>query len=324
MLEELNEKQIAAMEGYKVEGIAIGSAVDETDQDKSKHYITELYKQTNLDPPKKFIFVDSPKEAMDMFFSMSEAEAKRGGEKFVRNKDEVLRAFCFGNQDISWVITYMFFKKECFLDLDKRIESLFEIAKSSGWFLPCDDTVFVSRKPIKLSIENERLHDEDDFAVKYKDGLVVPALWGVNVPDHYITTPKDRIDIARVMRESNVEVRMAVLKKCGAERLEKDYCEKVLDKLTLPTVQWDKIKEFMPESEQMYRSFAKENNYKDIVDYELLMIDLKDGKIRCPVLKMENPSEEKTHYEWVTPECTTVREALAFRNGRSDLPLVLT
>jgi len=52
-------------------------------------------------------------------------------------------------------------------------------------------------------------------------------------------------------------------------------------------------------------------------DYELLLLDLGDGR-RRPYLKMRNPSLGVYHIEGVHPDCSTVVEALRWRNG-SDL-----
>ena len=49
-------------------------------------------------------------------------------------------------------------------------------------------------------------------------------------------------------------------------------------------------------------------------EYELLALDLGDGRIR-PYLKMLNPSIGVWHVEGVAPNITTVQAALNFRNG---------
>ncbi len=48
--------------------------------------------------------------------------------------------------------------------------------------------------------------------------------------------------------------------------------------------------------------------------YELLLLDLKDGR-RRPFLKMLNPSSFEYHIEGVPPGCDTIQDALNWRNG---------
>ena len=48
-------------------------------------------------------------------------------------------------------------------------------------------------------------------------------------------------------------------------------------------------------------------------DYELFSINIEGSDER--LLKMQNPSEPKIHYEWVSPEINTCQEAMAWRCG---------
>jgi len=41
-------------------------------------------------------------------------------------------------------------------------------------------------------------------------------------------------------------------------------------------------------------------------------------------LEMTNPSTGDLHREWIPPEIGTVREALAWRNGVDELPVMIT
>ena len=58
-------------------------------------------------------------------------------------------------------------------------------------------------------------------------------------------------------------------------------------------------------------------------NYELLNLNLRDGCYR-PYLKMLNPSIGVWHIEGVHPDCETVEQALNWRNGTNEKPIVLT
>ncbi|MCY3018341.1 MAG: hypothetical protein NTW87_04815 [Planctomycetota bacterium] len=60
-----------------------------------------------------------------------------------------------------------------------------------------------------------------------------------------------------------------------------------------------------------------------LVTISNLLLDLGDRRMR-PYLKMLNPSIGTWHVEGVTPSCTTVLEALAWRNGTDQPPAKLT
>ena len=67
----------------------------------------------------------------------------------------------------------------------------------------------------------ERIHDYDKPCVEFRDGWKIYAIHGSHVPEKYILTPKDQIDPKEVLKETNSEVRMAVIKKCGFEHFKK-------------------------------------------------------------------------------------------------------
>ncbi len=50
-------------------------------------------------------------------------------------------------------------------------------------------------------------------------------------------------------------------------------------------------------------------------EYTLFEVTLEGSQQK--LLKMKNPSEPKTHYEWVEPHINTINEALAWRRGIS-------
>lgn len=152
------------------------------------------------------------------------------------------------------------------------------------------DVIALPRPTLELNV-HDQLHSERGPAVHWDDGeQVFFFLNGVHVPREIVETPASELDPRLLLRERNVEVRRELVRKIGIERV----CE-VLEAKCLD----------------------RQGNY------ELLLLDLQDGRTR-PFLKMKNPSIGVYHIEGVAPECSTVAEALAWRNQSDVPPSVLT
>jgi hypothetical protein len=147
----------------------------------------------------------------------------------------------------------------------------------------------VSQPPIAIHHKGIVLHNEKEKAVSFADGWGVYALNGVRMDSKYIETPASQLSVVDVMEEQNVDVRREVLRKVGLDRFIKETGGKCLD---------------------TYEMFI--NGKKCI--YQLLEISL-DNETTARVLKMDNPSIDAMHVEGVEDTCSTVKEALAWRNG---------
>ena len=158
-----------------------------------------------------------------------------------------------------------------------------DLAENCGWWWPFNGLVILSEKPIKISMNNKRLHCDGDAAILYKDGFSVYALNGVRVSKEIACTPSDELSASLIITETNTQIRAEIVKKIGINRIIKDLGSRTIDS-------WN--------------------------DYELIELDLKDGRFR-PFLKMKNPSVDLIHIEGVPPEIKTVKRALAWRNGMS-------
>lgn len=142
-----------------------------------------------------------------------------------------------------------------------------------------------------LSLRDGRLHGDGVPAVRWESGERLHFLNGVLVPEHVAMTPARELDCRLVVEIRNAEVRREVVRKVGIERVVTELGAASVDRQG---------------------------------DYELLLLDLGD-RLRRPFLKMRNPSVPGVfHVEGVHPDCRTVREALAWRNGTDTPPSVLT
>lgn len=114
---------------------------------------------------------------------------------------------------------------------------------------------------------------------------------GVQVPPYLVKKPAEQINPRELLCVKNADVRREFVRKVGIDRIIEAFDAKVVDRQG---------------------------------DYELLMLDIGDQRPR-PYLSMKNPSVEGArHVEGVHPNARTVKEALAWRNGRDDAPAQLT
>lgn len=198
---------------------------------------------------------------------------------------------CYGTQEAGWVAFYAFFLQECGITACEKLIPFMELVKAGcGWWWPFQSLCIITPTP-KVQIKDRQLHCETGPAILYPSGWSIYALHGRVVPDWLILTPSELLDPLKVLQEENVEVRREGIRKIGLERLVYKLKGTSLDK--------------------------KGN-------YELLSVPIGNSRT-CPALKMLNPSvPECWHVEWVAPTCSTVEQALAWRNGTNVAPTLLT
>lgn len=126
------------------------------------------------------------------------------------------------------------------------------------------------------------LHCETGPALVFEDGTELFAMNGVQVEPWLALTPAQEIDCHKIRDILNAEVRREFVRKVGVERLIQQLGGVVLD--------------------------------TDGEMYELVALDLGDGRTPRPYLKMKNPSVPGLyHVEGVPPVIRTVREAINWR-----------
>lgn len=156
------------------------------------------------------------------------------------------------------------------------------------FWLTGSEVIALSRPIVQLS--GQQVHSEDGPAVRWPDGAEEYfVLNGVSVPSVIVETPAGELDPRLILDEPNANVRRDIVRKIGIERVCEGLNARCIDSQG---------------------------------DYELLMLDLSDGRAR-PFLKMKDPSSGVYHIEGVAPECRTVASALAWRNDTEVAPSVL-
>ena len=191
---------------------------------------------------------------------------------------------------VYWLSFYDYFIEIGIIE-GEGLRGLMELSKCCGFYSLYDDVVIFQHRPERISLRDGVLHNEKESAIRYRGGrLEIYCLNGVRVPEWLVLTKAEELDPRRILEIENVQIRAEFVRKVGIDRV----CYK------------------------LGRSVDK------VGDYELILVDFGDKRDR-PYLKMRNPSvEELWHVEGVHPSCVDVRSALEWRNGSSEVPVVLT
>lgn len=179
-------------------------------------------------------------------------------------------------------------RRESYEDVWLPFVEAFDAGLWFFWITPVE--VIALPRPV-LRLNDEQLHSPRGPAVSWTEGdEEYFFLNDVHLSREIVETPASQLDPRLLLKARNTEVRREIVRKIGIERVCQALDAKCLD---------------------------RQGNY------ELLLLDLQDGRTR-PFLKMKNPSIGVYHIEGVSPECSTVAEALAWRNQSDVPPTVLT
>lgn len=184
----------------------------------------------------------------------------------------------------------------------KFLEQLELINQNSFCWYPFSKVALVVEFPTSIKLNHRQsLHCDDGPATIWPDGTSTWHLNGTLVPGWAITITATDIDAYDIYFAPSQRVRREIINKIG------------IDKLI-----------------EIFRGFPIDRQG----NYELIAVDMGNGFLqedeeRFPsriqhYLKMRNPSTGGLHFEGVPPDCTTVGEAIAWRNGTREEPVILT
>lgn len=218
MIESLTPEQEEKLAEYRDKWLAIGLATrKEIPTDKVETLFRDLYTQSGLTPPKRFIYVDSPQAGHRLVKELS-TDAPNPG---------------YGNHDAAWLGFYDYFVNVVKLDLGPRINLLINLAYHIHWYWPLDQAVVISNRPTELHMRNERLHRDLGPAVLYADGFGVWSLNGVSFSPKegakWIAPAPEDLPTDEVLSIRNVEQRAEIIKKIGIDKLFIKLKPKLLD-----------------------------------------------------------------------------------------------
>ena len=297
-INSLTKEQISKFPEYVEKWVKIGLSTDPVEKDLiTPNFIREKilgYK------PAPIVYMDNPLStwlAVLLFYQVwsqvwSQVRSQVGNQVRSQVKDFVY-PYIDGHFFVGYFAFYDFMNKELGIEFSPLF-GLYMKTTQWGFFYPLENITIICDHPREIYMKNGILHAEDRPAILYagEPKFEVYVLNGVRVSKEIVLTPSDKLDSHILLKEQNTEVRREIVRKIGIEKILFELKAKVLD---------DKGSE----------------------GYCLYNLDLGDERVR-PYLRMFNPSEKVWHLEGVSPEITTVEQALEFRNKTKNKPLILT
>lgn len=309
MITELTDQQRKDMEVFATDCIeTIGFATGPVDRPLAESIITKMYLDTNLKAP-SFIYKDSPLAV----------------EKYIakETKSALTTHDCFwGQHEIGWIAFYIFMEKVGFdygKDVSERLHWWYDLAKVCGWWWSFEDLCLISERPTEIHWEkvNNRynLHYDGGPALKFKDGLSLWQLHGVEVPQELAETPANELKASSLGKYKNVEVRAQFVRKIGIENLCKRGKLIEFGGISSQMRGHPALKGFGGLQEWIDKLFG-DNPYIKKEGFAYQLLDMKSvigAQSYAPYLLMVNPSTGEIHAEGVSTECTCIDEALSLR-----------
>jgi len=151
-------------------------------------------------------YFDAPGMDMETYFSAARI-----------NWSDAVRWVDYGQHAAYWCAQYEFLAHECSVAAAGQagVKGAIDLAKSAGWFVPCEKMCFISDRHNFLSLDEQGLlHQESGPAVTYPDGWSVYAWHGQRLPEYVIENP-EKISAYRIDSHGDDAVRRIMIEKYG-------------------------------------------------------------------------------------------------------------
>jgi hypothetical protein len=225
MITQLTKEQEALFPEYVKRFTELGLSTDRITLDEATEIVNNLYEDRKLKVPKKIELVDSPIAAIKLY-------AQYVGKK-VKDCYSEISNFCWGAHEAGWVSFYAYMRDELKVP-GTEVLNAYEKTLKLGWSLFYENLAIVSQKPTVLRRMNNVLHSTDKPAVEYADGYVLYRYKGLNMDNHtFAITNPESITVNIILKESNQEIKRALLEIYGYERFIEESGAKLIhsDKL---------------------------------------------------------------------------------------------
>jgi hypothetical protein len=171
MIKKLTKKQERQLGEYTKKWFKIGLSTARANKPKAEKCIAEMYKNAQLKPPRKFVWVASPQRAMVL--------AKEMGCTYGKTPEIPTAAFVFTGMNGRLLFLAGYIKVLGIKGYD-YLKPHVEVAKHCGWFLPFDEVAIVCERPTEYHFDKAgKLHNTKGPAIRYADGFAVYARHGV-------------------------------------------------------------------------------------------------------------------------------------------------
>lgn len=222
-IESLTKAQQAKFPEYIKRWTDIGLSTQPADRPRAEAAIRKMYECGGLKAPKRIVWCGSPlsqgltREAVNKIASTLAGPNKKAS--VWASVGDSVRDSVYGQHDANWLSFYKFFEAECGLEAQtEKLAGLWELCESAGWALPHENICWVSERHCTCNRdERGRLHCLTGPALAYADGFSIYAVHGVRLSMDIIENPKS-IDIPRIEKEANAEIRRVMIERYGQSK----------------------------------------------------------------------------------------------------------
>lgn len=185
----------------------------------------------------------------------------------------------------------------CACDREKWLVSQ-SLSKHCGWIYFFEDTCIICDRPSKILFDREgRIHGEGEPAIQFVDGFSVYAYHGVWIPEKYGQIPSNQWQSRWLLEAEDAELRQVLIQAIGYTRM----CQE-LDAIQLDA--W-----------QAY-TLLKINLNEEIDNF---FWSVEPHKQPIHLLKMTDSSTGSIHVRRVSPDISSVREAIHAVDWSTDV-----
>jgi hypothetical protein len=111
-----------------------------------------------------------------------------------------------------------------------------------NWIWMSSNCTIVVRRPASISLLPKAdgisvLHNENNYALKFKDGTGICVLNDIGIPkkyEHLVLLPRDKVSAKEVMSIPDTTIRGAIIRRMGPEFMFKNLDKKIIDAETIP------------------------------------------------------------------------------------------
>lgn len=212
VVKELSKESLDLIPVITDKWIKIGLQTGKANREETEKAVVLAYQNAKLKPPKEFIWVASPKEVIQFF---------------PNKKKEYFDNVIYGQHNADTFAYYDFFlnckefDEKTKNEIREKIVPLMTIAQNVNWWWALEDKAVLSERAVEIHFDaGNRLHRENDMAIKYADGWGFYSWHGYTIPDDktWIITNKEKLNPDVIEKESNAELRRIMLEVFGFDK----------------------------------------------------------------------------------------------------------
>lgn len=238
-IEKLTAEQEAYLPIFREEWLRTGLKAGAENKELAESTIYKIYEMHNLKTP-QILWFDSPvscnaiinlfnEDKIKSLLSHLEKDGRTINEfkpdDYVKvtkkTQQEYINTYFYGQLDSYWIAFYKFCEHigvKYNEESKGKLNLMADLAKSAFKYYFYENFAIVSRRPIKISIDNNNvLHCEDGPSVEFKDGFKSYNWHGTLVPA-WIIEEKNLITHSKIMKEENAEVRRCMIEIYGVPK----------------------------------------------------------------------------------------------------------